>query len=72
MEDVAGLRVIDTSGSMTRHDQDEVCQRIFGALGPDLKHRLIDRRAEPKAGYRALHLVVEWEDVRIEILRCLM
>jgi ppGpp synthetase/RelA/SpoT-type nucleotidyltranferase len=68
MEDVVGVRVVDIGGSMTPYDQDEVCERILGALGPDaLRPRLIDRRAEPKAGYRALHMVVEWNDVPIEI-----
>jgi ppGpp synthetase/RelA/SpoT-type nucleotidyltranferase len=68
MEDVAGVRVVDTSGSMTRYDQDEVCQRILTALGPDcLQRPRIDRRAEPRAGYRVVHLVVQWEGVPIEI-----
>jgi hypothetical protein len=35
MEDVAGLRVVDTDGSMTLYDQDELCRRIVHGLGQD-------------------------------------
>jgi hypothetical protein len=57
MEDVAGVRVVDTSGSMSRYDQDSVCERILGALGSDCLVRRNDRRADPRAGYQAVHLV---------------
>jgi ppGpp synthetase/RelA/SpoT-type nucleotidyltranferase len=67
MEDVAGLRIVGTDGLMTLYDQDELCQRIVRAVGQDALINYVDRRTDPRAGYRAVHLIVECADVPVEI-----
>jgi ppGpp synthetase/RelA/SpoT-type nucleotidyltranferase len=62
---LAGLRVVVHG---TRADQDEIAARI-GALfsDGDRQPKLIDRRADPRAGYRAVHLEVRREGILIEV-----
>jgi ppGpp synthetase/RelA/SpoT-type nucleotidyltranferase len=65
IRDLAGMRVVVRG---TRADQDELAQRI-AALFPDEERpvKFIDRRAEPRAGYRAVHLEVRRDGILIEI-----
>jgi ppGpp synthetase/RelA/SpoT-type nucleotidyltranferase len=65
IRDFAGLRVI-VHGS--RSDQDDVAHRI-AALFPEAERppKFIDRRGDPRSGYRALHLEVRRDNIPIEI-----
>ena len=61
MQDVGGLRIVskvDLSG------QDKIVSRIVDAF-PNA--RLIDRRKNPKYGYRAVHVIAVLDERRIEI-----
>ena len=65
VQDVAGARIV-RYGSRT--DQDEIVRRIVeefsdGARPPKVK----DRRAEPIAGYRAVHVIVTVQDLPVEV-----
>ena len=65
VQDIAGARIVHWG---TRDQQDEIARRIVrefadGARPPKTK----DRRAEPVAGYRAVHVVVTVQDVPVEI-----
>jgi ppGpp synthetase/RelA/SpoT-type nucleotidyltranferase len=52
----------------TRVDQDEVVARIGAELPDDDRPpKLIDRRADPRSGYRAVHLEVRREGIPIEV-----
>ncbi|WP_051223506.1 hypothetical protein [Conexibacter woesei] len=56
MQDVAGMRIV---GDFDRRGQDVVVDdlvRVF--LGAERAPKVIDRRAEPMHGYRAVHVVV--------------
>lgn len=65
IRDLAGLRIV---GDMTLDEQDEVLVTAAAALGVDQDDiKVIDRRAEPVQGYRALHGEVVIEGVRVEI-----
>jgi ppGpp synthetase/RelA/SpoT-type nucleotidyltranferase len=65
IRDLAGLRVVVHG---TRTDQDEIAARI-GAVLPDESRtaKLIDRRADPRSGYRAVHLEVRREGILLEV-----
>jgi ppGpp synthetase/RelA/SpoT-type nucleotidyltranferase len=65
IRDFAGLRVVVHDG---RSAQDDVARRI-AALFPDATRppKFIDRRADPRAGYRAVHLEVRRDGVAIEV-----
>lgn len=65
VQDIAGARIVTDGG---RRDQDEIVRRIVeefanGSRPPKVK----DRRAEPSAGYRAVHVVVTVQGVPVEI-----
>ena len=65
IRDLAGLRII---GDMTLDEQDHVLLVAAGAVGlaeGDVK--VIDRRAEPVRGYRALHGELVVDGVRAEV-----
>jgi hypothetical protein len=61
MEDIAGIRIVD---EMTRSQQDELIRRIAGLFEST---RIIDRRADPRAGYRAVHIRVSLDQRFVEI-----
>jgi ppGpp synthetase/RelA/SpoT-type nucleotidyltranferase len=65
IRDLAGLRVVVHG---TRTDQDELAARICAVL-PDggRPAKLIDRRADPRSGYRAVHLEVKREGILLEV-----
>ena len=62
MQDIAGARIV-AEASLT--EQDELVARIAPLFGPDA--RLVDRRAKPSHGYRAVHVVVKSEGISVEI-----
>lgn len=65
IRDLAGMRVV-VHGS--RADQDAVAERIAGLFADDTRPvKVIDRRAEPKSGYRAVHLEVRRDGILIEV-----
>lgn len=63
--DLAGMRVVVHG---TRSDQDELVSYIR-TLFEDDQHpvKVIDRRADPRSGYRAVHLEVRRDGIPIEI-----
>lgn len=65
MRDIAGARI---AGPLNRRQQDELGQRLVKAFAPEGRApQIVDRRANPSYGYRALHVVVHVDDVPIEI-----
>lgn len=63
MQDIAGARVvIDAS----RIEQDRAVQRIVSRFDPGTV-KVVDRRAQPSHGYRAVHIIVEVLGVSVEI-----
>lgn len=65
VRDMAGLRVVVLG---TRGDQDVIAQSIAELFAGD-QHpaKFIDRRVDPRAGYRAVHLEVRRDGILIEI-----
>jgi ppGpp synthetase/RelA/SpoT-type nucleotidyltranferase len=61
MQDIAGTRVVI---DMTRTEQDGLVRAISSRF-PD--GRVIDRRANPSFGYRAVHIVVQVQGCPVEI-----
>lgn len=65
IRDLAGMRVVVHG---TRADQDEVVSRVAELFVDQTRPvKVIDRRAEPKSGYRAVHLEVRRDGILIEI-----
>jgi ppGpp synthetase/RelA/SpoT-type nucleotidyltranferase len=65
MQDIAGMRIVDAGG---RADQDRLVARLVAAF--DLEPRrpkVVDRRADPTHGYRAVHVIVFPDGVPVEI-----
>jgi ppGpp synthetase/RelA/SpoT-type nucleotidyltranferase len=61
MDDAVGIRV---TSDMTLYEQDEVAGQIL-TVYPDSVVK--DRRLHPTSGYRALHIIVKHEIIRVEI-----
>jgi ppGpp synthetase/RelA/SpoT-type nucleotidyltranferase len=61
MQDIAGLRIVN---SMELHEQDALAQRVQ-AVFPGSK--LIDRRARPSHGYRAIHVIARVDGRPVEV-----
>lgn len=65
IRDLAGLRIV---GDLTLDEQDRLLPFACGALGvAPGEYKVIDRRAEPIQGYRALHADFLLEGVRVEL-----
>ena len=65
VQDIAGARIVDECG---RAEQDEIVRRIVAEFADAARPpKVKDRRAEPSAGYRAVHVVVTVQDVPVEI-----
>lgn len=65
VQDVAGARVVVNGG---RVDQDRAVARIakaFTAVGTTVK--ILDRRASPNHGYRAVHLILTHQGLPLEV-----
>jgi RelA/SpoT family protein len=61
MQDIAGMRVVVLG---TRDDQDRVVERICSEFE---NHRVVDRRAKPSHGYRAVHVIVQVHGCSVEV-----
>jgi ppGpp synthetase/RelA/SpoT-type nucleotidyltranferase len=65
MQDVAGIRV---TAPTTLSEQDRVVGRIHACAEHNAwRPRVKDRRAQPSAGYRAVHVIVTVDECPIEI-----
>lgn len=64
MDDVAGIR-LDSTGIRSRSHQDEIRDALLDRF-PDHKP-VKDRRADPRYGYRAVHVVVRHEGFLVEV-----
>lgn len=62
IDDVIGIRVV---GDLTLAEQDRVAESIDEQFDGALKIR--DRRIDPSAGYRALHVIVKEDGLRAEV-----
>jgi len=62
MQDIAGVRIV---ADMDLAEQDRVATRLQARFGTDT--RVVDRRAQPSHGYRAVHVVVQHEGRSCEI-----
>lgn len=60
VRDVAGVRIV---GDMTLTDQRVVAQLLVSLFGG----RIVDRIAEPASGYRALHAVITFAGLPVEV-----
>lgn len=60
VRDVAGVRIV---GDMTLTDQRLLAQLLVAVFGG----QIVDRLAEPQSGYRALHVVVTFAGLPVEI-----
>lgn len=61
MQDIAGLRLVE---DMSLIRQDRVAQQVATVLG---EGRIVDRRAVPSYGYRAVHVYAKFHDRRLEV-----
>lgn len=64
MEDLAGVRLV---ADMTLDQQDRVADVVCTMFADGGPARTIDRRADPRAGYRAVHLIARLDGVGVEI-----
>lgn len=65
IQDLAGMRIV---GSFDRRGQDAVVQQLVDLFSEDPRSpKVIDRRAAPVQGYRAVHVIVFPEGVPVEI-----
>jgi ppGpp synthetase/RelA/SpoT-type nucleotidyltranferase len=62
MQDIGGMRVVR---DMTRVEQDELRDRLVAALPEEA--RVVDRRTDPRSGYRAVHVLTTAGGCRVEI-----
>ena len=61
MQDIAGLRLV---ANMTLSEQDLAAQRVVSLLDGG---RIVDRRASPSHGYRAVHVWAKCQERRLEV-----
>jgi ppGpp synthetase/RelA/SpoT-type nucleotidyltranferase len=65
VQDIAGARIV---ADCSRDEQDEIVRRIVAEFADSARPpKVKDRRAEPSAGYRAVHVVVTVQDLPVEI-----
>lgn len=65
VQDVAGARIVTPGGCV---EQDEIVARIVADFADEARPpKVKDRRVEPVAGYRAVHVVVAVQHVPVEI-----
>jgi ppGpp synthetase/RelA/SpoT-type nucleotidyltranferase len=64
IRDLAGLRVVVHG---TRADQDDFVARVVARLPDARPTKVIDRRLDPRAGYRAVHIEVRREGILLEV-----
>jgi ppGpp synthetase/RelA/SpoT-type nucleotidyltranferase len=67
VQDIVGFRVLVPAGS-GRNEQDGIVRTIIRALEANgFVATIIDRRAKPSSGYRAVHLVADVDSMHCEI-----
>jgi Region found in RelA / SpoT proteins len=64
IEDLAGVRIV---ADITLSEQDALAERVCELFGGAESCRLIDRRVDPRAGYRAVHVVAKLSGMPLEI-----
>lgn len=64
MRDIAGTRIVE---EMTRQQQDVLVSEIADAIGTLGNVRILDRRADPRHGYRAVHLELQARPFHVEV-----
>jgi hypothetical protein len=65
VQDIAGARIVE---DCTRSEQDAIVARIVEEFGDGTRPpKVKDRRAEPVAGYRAVHVIVHVRDLPVEV-----
>ena len=66
IQDLAGMRIVMDEGG--RRAQDSLVARLTDLFEEPVRPvKQIDRRADPRSGYRAVHLIVHVNDVPVEI-----
>jgi ppGpp synthetase/RelA/SpoT-type nucleotidyltranferase len=64
VQDLAGIRIV---GAIRFDEQDRLAAEIARLLPADPREpRIVDRRAEPSHGYRAVHVIVSLDGITIE------
>jgi hypothetical protein len=64
IRDIAGIRVV---AEMRLGDQDRLVEELCARFGCESSAKRVDRRAEPVAGYRALHVVLIIDGTPVEV-----
>jgi ppGpp synthetase/RelA/SpoT-type nucleotidyltranferase len=65
VQDIAGARIV---ADCTRAEQDAIVARIVAEFADaDRPPKVKDRRVEPSAGYRAVHVVVSVQGLPVEV-----
>ena len=65
MQDLAGIRIV---GAFDTAGQDRLAEEIAALFPADPRPpRIVDRRANPSHGYRAVHVIVTLDGVTIEV-----
>jgi ppGpp synthetase/RelA/SpoT-type nucleotidyltranferase len=66
INDVAGARVVVEGGHLA---QDAAVQGIVDLFSEEESHKplVIDRRVDPRQGYRAVHVIIHYDGVPVEI-----
>lgn len=64
IEDLAGVRIV---ADMTLSEQDALVDQVCALFGGAKCCRVVDRRADPRAGYRAVHVVTKLDGMPLEI-----
>lgn len=63
IRDISGVRIV---GDMHLSEQNRIGEHLLEVFGLP-ESAVIDRRAEPASGYRALHISVAWEGLSAEV-----
>jgi ppGpp synthetase/RelA/SpoT-type nucleotidyltranferase len=65
VQDLAGIRIV---GALKSGEQDQMVAEIVRRFPADPREaRIVDRRANPSHGYRAVHVIVSLEGITIEV-----
>jgi ppGpp synthetase/RelA/SpoT-type nucleotidyltranferase len=65
VQDLAGIRMV---GALRSGEQDQLAAEITCRFPADPREaRIVDRRAEPSHGYRAVHVIVSLDGITIEV-----
>jgi hypothetical protein len=62
--DLAGMRIVR---DMNRSEQDDLVRKVSALLGRERSPQIIDRRLDPRFGYRAVHIVARVRGLPVEV-----